>query len=549
MLIEKYFNNISFFKITSLKYIIGFPIIMFLVEMFSNLAIVAFANSSKLSSNQNPFLVFFYSFFGDDLYDLILIILVLLLFKQFIEALYEIFCNKYARILHGKFALSLLRIILTKTSIKKLYKNEIGIYIKLAGDDSYKAGYILVHLGQIVTSLINILFGFLIIYFINPFGLFILSVLMLIAVIPLKILYVKISSSNQLIQILQKRGNTEFIEAINSVRTLRLLNSTDYILDKYMNNMDLYSKTLFKMDFIKSILKHAPVIMMLLIMILAYSIGDNNEKKIDLNNIFALAIVTLKLFSSAGAFVNNLVHIITELKSIDEMLSFIEDGYKNKIIEKENNFSTSVINSLELRNLCYKYHNNVSVLDKVNFKFNKGYVYLICGKSGSGKSTLIDIISGLLEPSTGEILINDTIVKKTNTNFISIVEQSVKIVSGTIKENLCLGKIYPDEIMLQTLKVVKLFDFIMSLPYGLETKLEYMGGNLSGGQLQRFAIARALLRNPEILILDETTSGLDDATELEILEDLYKIFTNKILIIISHKSNNIKFHKRLELQC
>lgn len=193
----------------------------------------------------------------------------------------------------------------------------------------------------------------------------------------------------------------------------------------------------------------------------------------------------------------------------------------------------------------FRYGNRELVLKKVSLKFPKGQKIAIVGESGCGKTTLIKLLMAFYIPESGTITINDKDISdyspKAIREKISYISQNIFLFSDTIYNNLRMGNknISNDEIE----KICELCladEFIKSLPMGYETVLEENGNNLSGGQKQRLAIARALLRNPEILIMDEATSNLDTITEKNIKATIDKLSSNMICIIIAHRLNTIK---------
>jgi len=150
----------------------------------------------------------------------------------------------------------------------------------------------------------------------------------------------------------------------------------------------------------------------------------------------------------------------------------------------------------------------------INLKINSGEKIAFVGESGSGKTTLVKLLLNLYKWEKGEILINGYNVKDINMNYlrerIAYISQDIFLFSGTIYENLTLGIENPDmETVIDAAKMAKAHDFINQLPLRYETMLEENGSNISGGQKQRLAIARAILKKPDILIMDEATSNLD----------------------------------------
>lgn len=201
---------------------------------------------------------------------------------------------------------------------------------------------------------------------------------------------------------------------------------------------------------------------------------------------------------------------------------------------------------LKLKNVTFQYNFKENTLNNINMVIPKNHKVAIVGESGSGKSTIAKLIDNFHIDYEGEITIDDKSImdvpKKSLRNMISFVTQQNFIFGATIKENLTIGlnrKVNDNEIH-EACRIVCADNFIDKLPQKLNTQLHNGGSNLSGGQLQRIALARAILKDSDILILDEATSSLDASTEKAILNNIEKQLFNKTLILITHKLSNVK---------
>jgi ABC-type multidrug transport system fused ATPase/permease subunit len=196
-------------------------------------------------------------------------------------------------------------------------------------------------------------------------------------------------------------------------------------------------------------------------------------------------------------------------------------------------------------NITFSYEANIEVLKEVDFETQPGEFVAIVGGSGAGKTTLVDVLLGALDPQEGAVDISGMQPRSTFSTWpgaVSYVPQDSPVINGTIKENLCLG--YPvdeisDEYCWESLKIARLDEFVKSLPNYLTTHVGDRGTRLSGGQRQRLGIARALITNPKLLILDEATSSLDGVTESEISESLRGLKGQVTLIVIAHRLSTV----------
>ncbi|MWV61715.1 ATP-binding cassette domain-containing protein [Helicobacter saguini] len=206
------------------------------------------------------------------------------------------------------------------------------------------------------------------------------------------------------------------------------------------------------------------------------------------------------------------------------------------------------IDSIKVQDVTLKY-DDFTALKNINLEFARNSVTAVIGKSGSGKSSLMNLILRLYEPSSGKILINDIDIKDvTQVSLranISIVTQRIFIFQGSIASNVAYGLEIDEERVIEALKKAQALDFVLQLDNGINTILDEFGTNLSGGQRQRIAIARAIYKNPDILILDEATSALDEQTEEALKNTLQEMCKDRILIIVAHRPSTIELASRV----
>lgn len=195
------------------------------------------------------------------------------------------------------------------------------------------------------------------------------------------------------------------------------------------------------------------------------------------------------------------------------------------------------------------YYDEILALKNINIDFKCNEVIALKGRSGSGKSSIVNLILRLYTPTSGNITINDIPIEKYTQksicNNIAIVTQRIFIFNDSIAANVAYGQKIDENRMIEALKQAFAYDFVKKLPDGIYTKLDEYGANLSGGQRQRIAIARAIYRNPKVLIFDEATSALDKNTEDSIKKTIELIKKDKIIIIIAHRPSTIKLANKI----
>ena len=271
------------------------------------------------------------------------------------------------------------------------------------------------------------------------------------------------------------------------------------------------------------------------------------------------AIATLSIFIAAGSRIapatlriqQSLIQIKTSMgvsgttfEMLDELLDVqAETGESPRFVKEHKDFSPKI----SLKSVSYTYPKNVNFeIRDLSFEVDAGKSLAIVGTSGSGKTTLMDLLLGILEPAAGDIKISGKSPRDAINHWpgaISYVPQDVLVINGTIRENICLGyssKEITDEEVLSALSEASLLDFVKKLPMGIHTQVGERGAQLSGGQRQRIGIARALISEPALIVLDEATSSLDGETESQITEALNRIKGRCTVVMIAHRLSSVR---------
>ena len=258
----------------------------------------------------------------------------------------------------------------------------------------------------------------------------------------------------------------------------------------------------------------------------------------------------LAFFTISGYFLDPIGRLINMQLSIQEAnislkrLGEIYDVDEEEMNEK-NTQNIEQVNSINVKNIVFRYGKRSPVLQNINLNINKGMKVAIVGESGSGKTTLGKLLLKFYLPEEGEILIDGIDLKNINAfslrKVIGYVPQNVELFSGSILDNMRVAK---EDATFNEIKnaceIAGCSKFINRLPFGYETFLDDNGGGLSGGEKQRLALARALLKKPQFIILDEATSNLDMQTENEVLDLLFNRQKDKTMLIIAHRLSTIK---------
>lgn len=247
-----------------------------------------------------------------------------------------------------------------------------------------------------------------------------------------------------------------------------------------------------------------------------------------MNSLIALITIVIN-YSRAKASADRINKVFSMVPSIE-----------NK--EQARNFDNYEI---EFKNVSFKYNKTSEyVLKNINFNINQGEKVGIIGSTGSGKSTLVSLIARLYDATEGEVLIGGMNIKDINLTQlrenISLVSQENTIFSGTIEDNIKFGNLSADEnLLIETSKDAEAYDFIMKKEKDFQSNIEQRGHNLSGGQKQRICIARALIKNSKIFIMDDSTSALDMATEARLQNSIKKKLKDKTMIVIAQRISGV----------
>lgn len=265
-----------------------------------------------------------------------------------------------------------------------------------------------------------------------------------------------------------------------------------------------------------------------------------------------ITVGTLIAFNSLLAYfiepIERVINLQPEVQSAmvaADRLGEILDLEAEKLVEEDKKINPrTLLGDIEFKNIDFRYGTRKLVLKNINMKIKPGEKIALVGESGSGKTTIAKLLMDFYDVAKGEVLINSYNIKDINKNFlrdkISYISQDSFFFSGTIKENLQFADEEASyEDIIEACKKAEIHDFINSTQTRYDTLLEEKGANLSGGQRQRLAIARALLKKPEILIMDEATSNLDTITEKAIENTIEECTKNVTTIIIAHRLSTI----------
>ena len=245
-----------------------------------------------------------------------------------------------------------------------------------------------------------------------------------------------------------------------------------------------------------------------------------------------------KAISKASYQVKNGSAAAERVFEILETPNAIEDTVQSKNIESFND-------KIAIKNVTFSYNGEYNVLKNFNLEIPKGKTVALVGQSGSGKSTIANLLLRFYDVEQGELLIDGTNIKDIRLvslrDQLGLVTQDSIMFNGSIADNVRIGKLNAtDDEVISALKIANAFEFVQNLPEGINTNIGDGGGKLSGGQKQRISIARAVLKNPPIMVLDEATSALDTESERLVQDALEKMMANRTSVVIAHRLSTIQ---------
>ena len=281
-----------------------------------------------------------------------------------------------------------------------------------------------------------------------------------------------------------------------------------------------------------------------IVAVIWYGVLMINSNELSIGELFTFILYSVFIGASVGGMADIYAKLQKAIGATEHLMDILDE-------EKEEIHSTfsadAVKGHIKFHNLNFAYPNrpDVQVLNNLNFEVQQGHYIALVGPSGAGKTTLASILFGFYKIEDGQISIDGKNIEEYDLHFlrkqIAIVPQDIILFGGSIKENIAYGKLDASEQEIEdAAKKANALDFINDFPEKMETLVGERGIQLSGGQRQRIAIARALLKNPSILILDEATSALDSESEKLVQEAMHVLMKGRTSIVIAHRLSTIK---------
>lgn len=337
-------------------------------------------------------------------------------------------------------------------------------------------------------------------------------------------------------------------ETLGGLRVIKAFNAEEKVDRRFRSMNSFYTKIMTKMQrrryLAHPVSEFLGTTVMVIIMVYGSTLVLAGVGSLTSQAFIGYLMIFYLIIAPAKKFTNAFYNVQKGMASVDRIEEVMR--VENNIVEKRNARPIRDFeNSIEYRNVYFAY-NQVDVLKNINLRIEKGKTIAIVGQSGSGKSTLADLLPRFYEVERGDILIDEVSIKdyriKDLRNLMGNVNQEPILFNESFFNNIAFGvQNISEEDVIAAAKVANAHEFITSSAHGYYTNVGDRGDKLSGGQRQRLSIARAVLKNPPIMILDEATSSLDTESERLVQEALSNLMKNRTSLVIAHRLSTIKF--------
>jgi ABC-type multidrug transport system fused ATPase/permease subunit len=349
-------------------------------------------------------------------------------------------------------------------------------------------------------------------------------------------------------------------QGLGSIKSTLVLQKEKFLIKEIIKDAHLKEHVDFKISFFSKLPRiYLELILILLILLIVLLTNTTNNLYAEAFTILVtLSIAMIRLLPSFNNLLSNLInvknfeistlHIYNEIKKLNKDSNYSHHINCATLHSNENKKITNLYGDIKFLNVDYKYpHTNNYIFKNLSITLKNSHNIAIIGNSGVGKTTFVDLILGLLKPTKGKITSNNIDINTNQEvwrNNLGYIPQEIYLLDDTIKNNILIGvsrkKINQKKLNL-SLKNSGVSGFFRNQKYKLNTKVGENGIKISGGQKQRIGIARALYKDPKIIIFDEATNSLDKKNEHSIISDIKKFSKNKTIIFITHKLDNLKF--------
>ena len=362
----------------------------------------------------------------------------------------------------------------------------------------------------------------------------------------------KVKDNGRNITLSQKSRIQIVTNIVSGIREFIIFDAKKYFLNIYKNKSDVFAKATgqnFSLINLPRYVVELFLFVLILFLVFYFLVFKSLEIKNYISIIGLYAVISLKALPAFQQIYANYTGIKSNYDGFRQIKKLVKNlNYLNQ--KNYNRTKIQIKKNITLKNICFGY-SSAPVLKNLNLNIRLGEKIAIVGKTGSGKTTLINLILGLLDARSGKYLIDNKLLNNNDiySNF-SFVPQNIFLVQDSIKKNIQFSKISEkinNNLLKKSIAVSQLQKFIKKTRQGINHDVGERGLFLSGGQLQRVGIARGIYADRNILVLDESTSSLDNYTEKRVIDNIFKLYKKRTIIFITHKTNLLKRFDKIYL--
>ena len=484
---------------------------------------------------------------------LIISSLVIFLLFYFFKFFYLIFVIKYKNkvlfSIRDKISKSLFDSYLQRPYSFHLNEHTSKVILNCKSEVSVIIGIIFLPLVELFAELLTVIFIAVLIFVVEPLP----SIILFITSGFLFLIYNFITKKKSRVWSVERQTTDEISikiiqQTFSSIKLVILYLKKKYFRDQYVDIIKKNTQVTLNQQFFLDIPKYFLELIALIacLSVIFFIVLNDPDNLINALPLLALYMVAaFKLLPSLNRIIVDIQKIRNGRAALDAVCGELRGG--NKYINKNENEDIKKItfnSKINIKNLKFSYPGNLPLYNNLNLEIKKGEAIGIIGESGTGKSTLANLLVGLIDVSGGEILADNISILKNKKGWYKILgymPQNNFLMDDTVENNIIFYDKLDKEHLSKIIDQCQLKGLEQSLPNGLQTVIGENGARLSGGQLQRISLARTLYKKPEILILDEATTSLDQDNEKKILDIISNLKKNKTIIIISHQVKNLNF--------
>ena len=539
-----------------LKIILFLTVISNFLETLSISLIFPLVGNLTNTNDKNQFLnfSFFNNIFSDNNLTNIFLIFLLVFFIKLVFILFYLYKKTaFVQNLDANLSLRILKKYISQ-NLNFFYDNNSSLLTRnIVQEISQLISGVIEQTLSLIVELILILLLVSLAFYAEPM---VTSVIFLVFFISFLIFYYTVTSKTKKwgTETQNLRGDIlkKLNEIFSSIKFIKVTNKEFFffkdIKKSILENARISILYEFTKNFPRPFFEFLLVILIVLIVQFKMNFGEIKNYSEILPLLGLYAAIAFRIVPSFSRILVHLNNIKFSNASVDVI--YRETKLKDKIQLSSNINKNFKFEKVEFKNVDFAYKNKENIFEDLNFSINKNEFIAIVGESGIGKTTLIDLLVGLVSPTKGEILLNGDKLEDENrgnmTSATGYIPQNYNFLDDTIEKNIAFGdeNINRDKVD-KSLIQANLNDFVASLKGKYDEKIGEQGILLSGGQKQRLAIARSLYLDAQILIMDESTSNLDQKTEAKIFEEFMKLKHSKTLIVITHKMLNYQYFDKI----